>query len=82
MATLRVNVAGVRRFMQARGWSERDLACHMGLAYSYVNRVLGHKRQPGAKFVASALSVGMSLEEAFIIESGEPDPAPPLNTRS
>ncbi len=68
MPTLRVNVPEVRRFMQERGWSERDLATHMDLAYSYVNRVLGLKRQPGAKFVAGALTVGMHIEDAFIID--------------
>lgn len=68
MPTLRINVPEVRRFMEERGWSERELAMHMDLAYSYVNRVLGQKRQPGAKFVAGALTVGMRIEDAFIID--------------
>ncbi|MCY0909954.1 helix-turn-helix transcriptional regulator [Sulfobacillus sp. hq2] len=54
--------------MEQRGWSERDLAAHMDLAYSYVNRVLGGKRQPGAKFIAGVLLLGMTLEEAFILQ--------------
>lgn len=76
MPTLRVNVSEVRRFMQDKGWNERELAAHMDLAYSYVNRVLGLKRQPGAKFVAGALTVGMRIEDAFIIESTKPPSVP------
>ncbi len=68
MPILRVNVPGVRQFMKDKGWSERELALHMDLAYSYVNRILGEKRQPGAKFVAGALSLGMRIEDTFIIE--------------
>ncbi|OLZ09845.1 helix-turn-helix domain-containing protein [Sulfobacillus thermosulfidooxidans] len=68
MATLVVNVAALRRFMEQRGWSERDLAEHMDLAYSYVNRVLGGKRRPGAKFIAGTLLLGLSMEEVFTIE--------------
>ncbi len=68
MATLGVNVAVMRRVMEQHGWSERELAMHMDLAYSYVNRVLGGKRRPGAKFVAGTLLLGLDIEEVFIIE--------------
>ncbi|MCL4318766.1 MAG: helix-turn-helix transcriptional regulator [Firmicutes bacterium] len=68
MATLGVNVGVIRRFMEQHGWSERELALHMDLAYSYVNRVLGGKRRPGAKFVAGTLLIGLNIEEVFTIE--------------
>ncbi len=68
MATLVVNVVVLRRFMEQRGWSERDLAEHMDLAYSYVNRVLGGKRRPGAKFVAGTMLLGLKMEEIFSVE--------------
>jgi transcriptional regulator with XRE-family HTH domain len=54
--------------MEQHGWSERELALHMDLAYSYVNRVLGGKRRPGAKFVAGTLLIGLNIEEVFTIE--------------
>lgn len=72
MATLRVNISAFRRLMEERGWNERDLAAHMGLAPSYVNRVLNSKRQPGGKFMAGALALGMRVDEAFIIEFDDP----------
>ncbi len=68
MASLRVNVAAFRRLMQEQQWSERDLSMHMELAYSYVNRVLAGKRQPGSKFVAGALVLGLTMEEAFFVD--------------
>jgi transcriptional regulator with XRE-family HTH domain len=71
MATLRVNAVAFRRLIEENGWSERELAIHMGVAYSYVNRVLSGKRQPGAKFIAGALMLGLTMEDAFIV-----DPAP------
>ncbi|MCY0881175.1 MAG: helix-turn-helix transcriptional regulator [Firmicutes bacterium] len=71
MATLRVNTQAIRIFMTDRGWSERELAQQMHLAYSYVNRILAGKRQPGAKFVASALLIGLTMQEAFIIEQDD-----------
>jgi transcriptional regulator with XRE-family HTH domain len=67
VATLDVNVPVMRHFMDERGWSERELASHMDLAYSYVNRVLGGKRRPGAKFIAGTLLLGLTLEEAFTL---------------
>lgn len=69
MATLRVNVEAFRQLMRERGWNERELASQMGLAHSYVNRVLSHKRQPGTKFVAGALEMGLTIEQAFILEA-------------
>lgn len=82
MATLRVNVSAFRRLMEERGWNERDLAAHMGLAPSYVNRVLNAKRQPGGKFMAGALALGMRVEEAFIVELDDPkgEPRPEQRT--
>lgn len=77
MATLRVNVAVFRKLMEERGWNERELATEMGLAHSYVNRVLAYKRRPGTKFVAGALQMGLSIEQAFILED-EPPSAIPL----
>ncbi len=76
MATLRVNVDTFRHLMQEKQWSERDLSLHMGLAYSYVNRVLAGKRQPGSKFVAGALLLGLTMEQAFFVdrEPGQADP--------
>ena len=68
MAILRVKSATFRKLMEHRGWSERQLSEHMGLAYSYVNRVLSGKRQPGSKFVAGTLLVGLTIEQAFVIE--------------
>lgn len=68
MATLTVNVPVFRTFMEQQGWSERDLASHMDLAYSYVNRVLGGKRRPGAKFIAGTLILGLTLEQAFTLQ--------------
>ncbi|MBX5467454.1 MAG: helix-turn-helix transcriptional regulator [Firmicutes bacterium] len=68
MPMLRVNISAFKRLMQERGWNERDLAAHMGLAPSYVNRVLNQKRQPGGKFMAGALALGLRVEEAFIVE--------------
>jgi transcriptional regulator with XRE-family HTH domain len=67
MAILKVNVDAFRHLMAQYGWSERELSEHMGLAYSYVNRVLSGKRQPGSKFVAGALSVGLTMEQAFFV---------------
>lgn len=69
MAMLRVNAPAFRKLMEANGWSERDLSEKMGLAYSYVNRVLSGKRQPGAKFVAGALLLGLTMDQAFIIDA-------------
>lgn len=71
MATLRVNIEGFRKIMTDRDWSERDLAKNMGLAYSYVNRILADKRQPGAKFVAGAIIIGMTFEDAFSIDKSD-----------
>lgn len=77
MAILRANVPAFRQFMERRGWSERELSEHMGLAYSYVNRVLSGKRQPGSKFVAGSLLIGLTMDEAFIIDvSHGAGPAP------
>ncbi|MHB1610246.1 MAG: helix-turn-helix domain-containing protein [Sulfobacillus sp.] len=75
MPTLKVNVPGLRQFMKDKGWSERELALHMDLAYSYVNRILSEKRQPGAKFIAGALTIGLRIEDAFIIEDVPPKPS-------
>ncbi len=72
MAMLRVNVSAFRQLMEHHEWSERDLSERMGLAYSYVNRVLAGKRQPGSKFVAGALLLGMTMEQGFVIESSAP----------
>ncbi|MCL4521514.1 MAG: helix-turn-helix transcriptional regulator [Firmicutes bacterium] len=77
MAILRVNVAAFRQLMEHHGWSERDLSERMGLAYSYVNRVLAGKRQPGSKFVAGALVIGMTMDQAFVIDQSTPRPDHP-----
>lgn len=68
MAALRVNVDAFRRLMHEKGWNERQLAQNMELAYSYVNRVLSGKRQPGSKFVAGALIMGLTIDQAFEID--------------
>jgi len=77
MAILRVNVAAFHQLMEHHGWSERDLSERMGLAYSYVNRVLAGKRQPGSKFVAGALVIGMTMDQAFVIDQSTQRPDRP-----
>ncbi len=40
MATVTLNIPLVRKFMAQREWSERDMAGHMRIAYTYLNRIL------------------------------------------
>ena len=49
MATVQLDVERVRAYMAQQGLSERELAQQMGVAYSYVNRLLSGKRQVGPR---------------------------------
>jgi plasmid maintenance system antidote protein VapI len=53
--------------MAERDWSERDLAAHMGVAYSYVNRVLNGKRHVGARAIAGFLQVGLEWHDILTV---------------
>lgn len=61
-----VNLENVRRFMKGRGYSEVELAREMGIAYSYLFRVLRGKRRPGPKFIQGLLQAGMDPREIFL----------------
>ena len=52
MATVQINVDKLHAIMAQRQWSEQDLAREMGLAYSFVNRLVNGRRRPGAKTLA------------------------------
>lgn len=70
-----INLDNVRAFMKQRDYSEPELAKAMGIAYSYLFRVLRGKRQPGAKFIRGLLSAGMSPTDIF-----SPSPLPKGST--
>lgn len=57
MATLQLNVPRTRQYMATQGWSEHDLAWHMDVAYSFINRVLTGKRGVGARAIAGFLCI-------------------------
>lgn len=67
MARVEANIPAIRAFMEKHQWSERELAARMGVTYPYLNRVLNGQRQPGSKFIAGALRIGMRWEEAFYV---------------
>ncbi|MCY0886062.1 MAG: helix-turn-helix transcriptional regulator [Firmicutes bacterium] len=76
--TVLARIDVIRAFMRERQWGERELAQHMGLAHSYVNRVLARKRRPGPKFIAGIIRLGLTWDEAFYIgEDAEPERAEP-----
>ncbi len=63
MATLQLNVSLVREFMECQGWSERELATRMDVAYSYLNRVLAGKRGIGQHAIAGLQLAGLKWDE-------------------
>ncbi len=67
MATLSLDVPRVRRYMAEHGWSERDLAARMEVAYSYINRVLNGKRQVGARAIAGFRKAGFEWNDIFTV---------------
>ncbi|MCY0908303.1 MAG: helix-turn-helix transcriptional regulator [Sulfobacillus thermotolerans] len=67
MATLRLDVARVRQFMEERGLNERDLAAEMDIAYSYLNRLLRGKRGLGVHAIAGFLRAGLQWEDIFTV---------------
>lgn len=67
MATLQLNVERVQECMKANGWSERELAKHMDVAYSYLNRLLRGKRSPGAHAIAGFQRAGLNWDEIFTV---------------
>lgn len=68
MTMIRVRVETVRTFMASQGWGERELAEAIGVDHSHVNRVLNAKRQPGPKFIAGMVRLGLRFEEVFEYE--------------
>lgn len=67
MATLQLNVPRVRQYMDRQGWSERELAGHMDVAYSYINRVLTGKRGVGARAIAGFRKAGLNWDEILVV---------------
>ncbi len=67
MATVTLNIPLVRKFMAQREWSERDMAGHMHIAYSYLNRILSGKRQIGNRAIAGFRVVGLNWDDILII---------------
>lgn len=47
MATVQINTKRLHTIMAQRLWSEQDLAREMGLAYSFVNRIVNGRRVQG-----------------------------------
>ena len=67
MATVQLDVERVRAYMAQQGWSERDLAQQMGVAYSYVNRLLSGKRQVGPRAIAGLALAGCEWQAVLRI---------------
>ena len=67
MATVQLDVERVRAYMAQQGWGERELAKQMGLAYSYVNRLLSGKRQVGPRAIAGLALVGFEWQAVLRI---------------
>ena len=74
MATVQLDVERVRAYMAQQGWSERDLAQQMGVAYSYVNRLLAGKRHVGPRAIAGLALAGLEWQAVLRIV---PDSAKP-----
>jgi transcriptional regulator with XRE-family HTH domain len=64
-AVLKVRVEALKSVMAERGWGERQLAEALGVDHSHVNRVLHRKRQPGPKFIAGVIRLGLRFEDIF-----------------
>lgn len=67
MATVQLDVERVRAYMAQQGWGERELAKQMGLAYSYVNRLLSGKRQVGPRAIAGLALAGLEWQTVLRI---------------
>jgi transcriptional regulator with XRE-family HTH domain len=67
MATVQLDVERVRDYMAQQGWGERELAKQMGLAYSYVNRLLSGKRQVGPRAIAGLALAGLEWQTVLRI---------------
>lgn len=67
MATLELDIARVREYMAQQGWRERELAQQMGVAYSYVNRLLSGKRHGGSRAMAGLAQAGCDWHDVLRI---------------
>lgn len=65
MATVVLNVPYVRQWMDQQGWSERQMAQQMGIAYSYVNRLLTGQRNVGPHAIAGLAIIGIDWHLAL-----------------
>ena len=65
----------IKRMLQEKGWSMRELSKRSGLSSSYVSNVVMGKRQPGIKFyqgISRAFGVSMDSIERLDREGIEP----------
>ena len=67
MATIRVNDKRLRAIMAERGWTERELAAQMDIAYSYINRILSGQRGIGPHALAGFRLARIAWEEVVEI---------------
>lgn len=65
MATVQINTSKLHAIMTERHWSEQDLAREMGLAYSFVNRLVNGRRSAGTKTLAGLRLAGIAWDEVL-----------------
>lgn len=70
MATVHINTDRLHAIMAQRQWSEQDLAREMGLAYSFVNRLVNGRRGVGSKAMAGLRLAGIGWDEVLEVVDG------------
>lgn len=71
-----VNLDYLKNYMQKNNLSEYEFAKQIGVSYPMVNRVFRGKRNPGAKFIAGLIQLGLDKDKIFL-----PKPLPDGNSK-
>lgn len=65
-----IKIAVLRKYMEAKGWDDAELARRMNCSRSTVSRLLNGNRNPGLQTIAKLLKAceqGLEFEELFFL---------------